>query len=45
MKPLPPTQWDESLQPVLDDMNGRPLNVHGLMANHPKLRTCRRTVT
>ena len=37
MKPLPSTQWDESLQPILDDMNGRPLNVHGLMANHPKL--------
>ncbi len=37
MKPLPPSQWDESLQPILDDMKGRPLNVHGLMANHPKL--------
>lgn len=37
MRPLPPTQWDESLRPVLDDMKDRPLNVHCLMANHPKL--------
>lgn len=37
MKPLPPSNWDESLQSILDDMSGRPLNVHGLMANHPQL--------
>ncbi|MBT8102296.1 MAG: carboxymuconolactone decarboxylase family protein [Gammaproteobacteria bacterium] len=37
MKPLPLIDWDESLSHVIDDMNGRPLNVHGLMANHPEL--------
>lgn len=37
MKPLPLAQWDDALRHVLDDMNGRPLNVHGLMANHPAL--------
>ena len=37
MKPLPPDQWDESLKHVIDDMSGRPLNVHGLMANNPDL--------
>ncbi len=37
MKPLPLTQWDESLDHVVDDMNGRPLNVHSLMANNPDL--------
>ena len=37
MQPLPVTAWDESLRRVVDDMNGRPLNVHSLMANHPGL--------
>jgi len=37
MRPLPLPEWDESLGHVADDMNGRPLNVHSLMANHPKL--------
>jgi len=37
MRPLPLTEWDESLEHVLDDMNGQPLNVHSLMANHPDL--------
>ncbi len=37
MQPLPLQQWDESLDHVIADMNGRPLNVHGLMANHPDL--------
>ena len=37
MQPLPLQEWDESLSGVLDDMNGQPLNVHGLMANHPHL--------
>ncbi|MGI9247474.1 MAG: carboxymuconolactone decarboxylase family protein [Woeseiaceae bacterium] len=37
MKPLPLKEWDESLTHVVDDMNGRPLNVHSLMANHPDL--------
>lgn len=37
MEPLPPSQWDDSLQHVIDDMRGLPLNVHSLMANHPEL--------
>ena len=37
MRPLPLPDWDKSLQRVLDDMDGQPLNVHGLMANHPTL--------
>jgi alkylhydroperoxidase family enzyme len=37
MKPLPPKSWDASLQHVIDDMGGRPLNIHSLMANHPRL--------
>ena len=37
MRPLPLTEWDESLEHVLSDMNGQPLNVHSLMANHPDL--------
>ena len=37
MKPLPPDEWDPSLQHVIDDMNGQPLHVHCLLANHPLL--------
>ena len=37
MKPLPISAWDPSLQHVIDDMHGRPLNIHALMANHPPL--------
>ena len=37
MKPVPLPEWDTSLQHVIDDMNGRPLNIHSLMANHPRL--------
>ena len=37
MKPVPLQDWDDSLQHVIDDMNGRPLNIHALMANHPPL--------
>ena len=37
MKPLPTTAWDPSLHRIIDDMDGRPLNVHALMANHPEL--------
>jgi len=39
MKPLPISAWDPSLQHVVDDMHGRPLNIHALMANHPRLLT------
>ena len=35
--PLPSDDWDESLRHVIADMNGRPINVHKLMANHPAL--------
>jgi len=37
MKPLPPNEWDPSLQHVIDDMNGRPIHMHCLLANHPDL--------
>lgn len=37
MKPLPVRDWDSSLQHVIDDMHGHPINVHALMANHPAL--------
>lgn len=37
MKPLPPNEWDPSLQHIIDDMNGRPIQMHCLLANHPDL--------
>ncbi len=37
MKPLPPDQWDPSLQHIIDDMHGRPIQIHCLLANHPAL--------
>ena len=37
MNPLPVAQWDKRLQNVVDDMGGQPLNIHALMANHPRL--------
>ena len=37
MKPVPLQEWDTTLKHVIDDMNGRPLNIHSLMANHPRL--------
>lgn len=37
MKPLPPAQWDPSLQHIIDDMDGRPIQIHCLLANHPAL--------
>jgi 4-carboxymuconolactone decarboxylase len=37
VKPLSVEQWDDSLKPIVDDMQGRPINVHCLMANHPDL--------
>jgi len=37
MKPLPPDEWDPSLQHIIDDMNGQPINIHCLLANHPQL--------
>jgi AhpD family alkylhydroperoxidase len=35
--PLEVSEWDPKLAGVADDMRGRPLNVHKLMANHPDL--------
>ena len=37
MKPLPPNEWDPSLQHIIDDMNGQPIHMHCLLANHPGL--------
>jgi hypothetical protein len=37
LTPLPTADWDASLQPVLDDMSDRPINVHSLMAYNPEL--------
>ena len=37
MKTLALNEWEESLQHVIDDMGGRPLNIHSLIANHPAL--------
>jgi len=37
MKPLPPDQWDPSLRHIIDDMNGAPIHIHCLLANHPEL--------
>lgn len=37
MKPLAPDQWDPSLQHIIDAMNGRPIHIHCLLANHPAL--------
>ncbi len=35
--PLPVPDWDPSLSKIVEDMHGAPINVHGLMANHPAL--------
>lgn len=37
MQPLSEDLWDQRLASIATDMDGRPLKVHGLMANHPKL--------
>ena len=37
MRPLPINKWDVSLQHIIDDMQGRPINIHCLLANHPDL--------
>ena len=36
MRPLANQDWDESLQHIIDEMGGNPINIHRLMANHPK---------
>ena len=35
--PLPVDEWDDALAQVVADMDGRPINLHRLMAHHPKL--------
>ena len=35
--PLPLDEWDESLDFIKQDMKGRPINVHSLMAHNPEL--------
>ena len=35
--PLAVSEWDPMLASIANDMRGRPLNVHKLMANHPDL--------
>lgn len=37
LEPLSTKEWDSSLQPVIADMNGNPINVHKLMAHNPAL--------
>jgi alkylhydroperoxidase family enzyme len=37
VKPLAIADWDDSLASVIDDMDGKPLNVHSLMAHNPAL--------
>jgi len=37
MKTLPPNQWDPSLQYIIDEMNGAPIHIHCLPANHSEL--------
>ncbi len=34
---VPAQEWDSSLAALIDDMQGRPLNVHCLLASHPQL--------
>jgi 4-carboxymuconolactone decarboxylase len=37
MTPLRTDQWDPSLQYIIDDMQGHPIQIHCLLANHPTL--------
>lgn len=37
LEPLAPQEWNESITHIREEMDGRPLNVHGLMAHHPEL--------
>ena len=31
------SDWEKSLAPIIEDMGGRPLRIHALLANHPAL--------
>jgi hypothetical protein len=37
LQAIPTGTWDSSLGHIVEDMHGKPLNVHGLLANHPAL--------
>ena len=37
VKPLAIADWDNSLASIIDDMGGKPINVHSLMAHNPAL--------
>ena len=37
LEPLPLAEWDDSLSHIKHQMDGRPLNIHSLLANHPEL--------
>lgn len=37
LQPFSLEEWDPSLRHVIDDMNGKPLNIHALMAHNPEL--------
>lgn len=37
MRPVPLSEWEDSLQGVVSDMDSRPLAIHALLANHPPL--------
>lgn len=37
MRPVAIDNWEKSLQHIVADMAGRPLNIHALLANHPPL--------
>jgi hypothetical protein len=37
VKPLAIANWDDSLAFIIDDMGGKPINVHSLMAHNPAL--------
>ena len=37
LQTVPTEAWDSSLAHIVEDMDGKPLNIHRLLANHPDL--------
>ncbi len=37
LQTVPAEAWDSSLAHIIEDMDGKPLNIHRLLANHPDL--------
>ena len=37
LQTVPTEGWDSSLAHIVEDMDGKPLNIHRLLANHPDL--------